>query len=185
MNLTPDYISNVIEDQFPEFFREQNSDVVALVMAYFEYLEQENKTTKLTRSLVSRRDIDTTVQDFIIHFKNTFLQGTQEKSIADGRFLIKHISDLYQSKGTSRSYELLIKMLFGEEVEIFLPSTRILTPSQSTFFKPVYLELSPSERTKDYISKQVTGSSSEATGFVESVIVKTVNGKRITVAYLS
>ena len=47
MNLTPDYISNVIEDQFPEFFREQNSDVVALVMAYFEYLEQENKTTKL------------------------------------------------------------------------------------------------------------------------------------------
>ena len=45
MNLTPDYISNVIEDQFPEFFREQNSDVVALVMAYFEYLEQENKTS--------------------------------------------------------------------------------------------------------------------------------------------
>jgi hypothetical protein len=185
MNLTPDYISNVIEDQFPEFFREQNSDVVALVMAYFEYLEQENKTTKLTRSIASRRDIDTTVQDFIIHFKNTFLQGTQEKTIADERFLIKHISDLYQSKGTSRSYELLIKMLFGEEVEIFLPSTRILTPSQSTFFKPVYLELSPSERTRNYISKQITGSSSGATGFCESVVVKTVNGKRITVAYLS
>lgn len=185
MNLTPDYISNVIEDQFPEFFRESNSDVVALVLAYFEYLEQENKTTKLTRSLTSRRDIDTTVQDFIIHFKNTFLHGTQEKSIADERFLIKHISDLYQSKGTSRSYELLIKMLFGEEVEIFLPSTRILTPSQSTFFKPVYLELSPSERTRNYISKQITGSSSGATGFCESVVVKTVNGKRITVAYLS
>mgnify|MGYP003634561310 CR=1 FL=1 len=185
MNLTPEYISNVIEDQFPEYFREQNSDVVALVMAYFEYLEQDNKTTKLTRSLKSRRDIDTTVQEFIVHFKNTFLQGTQEKSIADERFLIKHVSDLYQSKGTSRSYELLIKMLFGEEVEIFLPSTRILTPSQSTFFKPVYLELSPSERTRAYITKQITGSSSGATGFCESVVVKTVNGKRITVAYLS
>jgi|TARA_R110000764_G_scaffold350_2_gene1445 hypothetical protein len=185
MNLTPDYISNVIEDQFPEYFREQNSDIVALVMAYFEYLEQENKTTKLTRTLKSNRDIDTTVQDFIIHFKNTFLHGTQEQSVADERFLIKHISDLYQSKGTSRSYELLIKMLFGEEVEIFLPSTRILTPSQSTFFKPIYLELSPSERTRNFITKQVTGSSSGATGFCESVVVKTVNGKRISVAYLS
>lgn len=185
MSLTPDFVSNLIEDQFPEYFRESNSEVVALVLAYFEYLEQDNKTTKLTRTLLDNRDVDSTIDEFLVHFKNSFLQGTQNRTAADERFLIKHISDLYQSKGTSRSYELLIKMLFGEEVEIFLPSERILTPSQSTFFKPIYLELSPSERTRNYISKQVTGSSSGAQGFVESVVIKTVNGKRITVAYLS
>ena len=184
-NPTPEFISQFIEDQFPEFFREQNKGIVQFVLAYFEYLEQNNKTTKVSRQLLNNRDIDDTIDSFIIHFKKTFLQGTQFQSSTDEKFLIKHISDLYQSKGSSRSIELLIKLLFGEEVEIFLPAERVLIPSHSKFFKPQYLELSPSDRTKNFIGKNVTGTTSGATGFVESVVTKTISQKRVTVAYLS
>jgi len=182
---TPEFISQFIEDQFPEFFREQNKGLVEFVLAYFEYLEQENKTTKVSRQLLDNRNIDNTIDDFIIHFKKTFLQGGQFQNETDDKFLIKHISDLYQSKGSTRSIELLIRLLFGEEVEVFLPSERVLIPSQSKFFKPQYLELSPSDRTKNFIGKNVTGSSSGSTGFVESVVTKTIAQKRVTVAFLS
>ena len=109
-NPTPEFISQFIEDQFPEFFREQNKGIVQFVLAYFEYLEQNNKTTKVSRQLLNNRDIDDTIDSFIIHFKKTFLQGTQFQSSTDEKFLIKHISDLYQSKGSSRSIELFIKL---------------------------------------------------------------------------
>lgn len=184
-NLTPDFVSQLIEDQFPEFFKHQNPAIVDFVLAYFEYLEQSGKTTKALRTLKDNRDIDTTIDDFIIHFKKTFLQGAQFQNQTDDRFLIKHVSDLYQSKGTSRSIELLIKLLFGEEVEIFLPSERTLIPSHSKFYKPIYLELSPSDRTRGFIGKEISGSSSGATGFVESVVTKTISQKRVTVAYIS
>ena len=51
---TPEFISQFIEDQFPEFFREQNKGLVEFVLAYFEYLEQENKTTKVSRQLLEQ-----------------------------------------------------------------------------------------------------------------------------------
>ena len=182
---SPEFISNFIEDQFPEIFRESNSEIVQFVLAYYEWLETSNQTTNVLRNLSKNRDIDDTISDFIIHFKKTFLQGTQLESESDERFMIKHISDLYQSKGSIRSIELLIRMLFGQEIEVFLPSSRVLIPSQSSFTKPVYLELSPSERTRNYIGKEVIGSSSLATAFVESVITKVINGKRVTLAFLS
>tara|TARA_B100000900_G_scaffold415854_1_gene447518 strand:+ start:3244 stop:6540 length:3297 start_codon:yes stop_codon:yes gene_type:complete len=181
----PEFISNFIEDQFPEIFRESNSEIVQFVLAYYEWLETSGQTTKVLRNLKNNRDIDDSVSDFIIHFKKTFLQGTQLSTESDERFMIKHISDLYQSKGSIRSIELLIRMLFGQEIEVFLPSSRVLIPSQSSFTKPVYLELSPSERTKTFIGKEVIGSSSNATAFVESVITKVISGKRLTLAFLS
>ena len=185
MQNNPEFISNFIEDQFPEIFRESNSEIVQFILAYYEWLETNNQTNKVLRNLAKNRDIDDTISDFIIHFKKTFLQGTQLDSESDERFMIKHISDLYQSKGSIRSIELLIRMLFGQEIEVFLPSTRVLIPSQSSFTKPSYLELSPSERTKNFIGKEVIGSSSLATAFVESVITKVINGKRVTLAFLS
>ena len=185
MPSNPEFISNFIEDQFPEIFRESNSEIVQFILAYYEWLETTNQTNKVLRNLQKNRDIDDTISDFIIHFKKTFLQGTQLQSESDERFMIKHISDLYQSKGSIRSIELLIRMLFGQEIEVFLPSSRVLIPSQSSFSKPSYLELSPSERTKNFIGKEVIGSSSSATAFVESVITKVIAGKRVTLAFLS
>ena len=185
MPSNPEFISNFIEDQFPEIFRESNSEIVQFILAYYEWLETTNQTNKVLRNLQKNRDIDDTISDFIIHFKKTFLQGTQLQSESDERFMIKHISDLYQSKGSIRSIELLIRMLFGQEIEVFLPSSRVLIPSQSSFSKPTYVELSPSERTKNFIGKEVIGSSSNATAFVESVITKVIAGKRITLAFLS
>ena len=185
MALTPQYISQFISDQFPSHFRDEHSALVEFVLAYYEWLEETGQTQSVSRNLLSNRDIDLTVDGFIKHFNSTFFAGSALQNASDPRFILKHISDLYQSKGSIRSIELLIRLMFGEEVEIFLPSDRIFTSSDSVWVKPSYIEIDDTDRAKDFIGKSITGSNSGATGFVESVVTKVVAQKRITIAYLS
>ncbi len=185
MAVTPQYISQFIETQFPNVYRDEHSGLVEFIAAYYEWLEETNQTTKVLRQLKSNRDIDTTINDFIVHFKNTYFTESRLQNFSDTRFILKHISDLYQSKGSIRSVELLMKLMFGQEVEIFLPSHYILKPSASTWTKPIYLELSNSPRNKGLVGKEIQGSTSGAAGFIESIITKVVAQKRITIAYLS
>ena len=182
---TPDYISNFIRDQFPEFFREINGPIVDFALAYYEWLEQEGQNTKELRSLRDARDIDTSVEKFTENFKNMFMAGAPLSVKSDSRFILKHISDLYQAKGSSRSIELLIKMLYDQEVSVFLPSRDILIPSDTRWTKPEFLELSTTEKAATFPGTVLTGGSSGATGFCESVIEKTVQHRKITIAYIS
>ena len=185
MNPTPEYISNFIRDQFPEFFREINGPIVDFILAYYEWLEQEGQNTKELRTLKHARDIDSNVDKFTQNFKNMFLTGVPLQTEADSRFILKHISDLYQSKGSSRSIELLIKLLYNQEVSIFLPSDRILKPSSTRWLKPEYIELSYSEKSRTFPGNTLTGGTSGVTAFCESIIEKTVNNKKITIAYIT
>lgn len=185
MSLSPQYISQFVSDQFPDYFRDNQSGLVEFILAYYEWLEETGQTTQVARQLKDNRDIDLTVDGFIKHFNSTFFAGSALANASDSRFILKHISDLYQSKGSIRSIELLIRLMFGEEVEVFLPSERIFTSSDSKWVKPAYIEVDDSIRTRTFIGKSITGSNSGATGFVESVITKVVAKKRITIAYLS
>lgn len=179
------YISNFIKEQFPQHFNEEHSELVAFVQAYYEWLEQTNQTTRLARQLKENRDIDTTIDEYIRYFKTTFFADSRLQNTSDTRFILKHISDLYQAKGSIRSIELLLRLMFGQEVEIFLPSKRITSASESKWIRPRYVELSESPRNVGFIGKQITGSVSGAKGFVESVVTKVIAQKRITIAYLS
>jgi len=108
LNPTPAYISNFIRDQFPEFYREINGPIVDFVLAYYEWLEQEGQNTKELRGLRHARDIDSNVDKFTENFKNMFMAGAPLDTRSDSRFILKHISDLYQSKGSSRSINYLL-----------------------------------------------------------------------------
>lgn len=185
MNPTPEYISNFIRDQFPEFYREINGNIVDFVLAYYEWLETEGQNTKELRGLKHARDIDSSVDKFTENFKKMFLAGTPLSTKTDSAFILKHVSDLYQSKGSSRSIELLLKILYNQEVSVFLPSDRILRPSNTKWIKPQYIELSTSDKTKNFAGKQITGGTTGVSAFCESVIQKSVNRKKITIAYIT
>ncbi len=47
MQNNPEFISNFIEDQFPEMFKECNSEIVQFILAYYEWLETNNQTKVL------------------------------------------------------------------------------------------------------------------------------------------
>src|SRR5210317_495868 len=165
-------ISQFIEQQFPAIYREDGEMLIAFLEAYYEFLQQEDEYHTLNREMISLRDIDTTLEDFLNRFKKKYLADFPYVISTDNRFVIKHIMDYYRSKGSEKSIRLLMKLIFDEEIDIYYPKTNIFMPSDSLWVIPTYVEVTQSERTKTFIGKTVTGSESGATAFVESLVTK-------------
>jgi hypothetical protein len=163
-------ISNFIEQQFPAVFRELGPTFVLFVKLYYEWLEEPDNVLYNTRRLYEYRDVDETTERFLIHFKETYLKNIQLDTVQNTRTLIKHSLDLYRSKGTQQSIELLFRLAFGTDAEIYYPRQDILKPSDGYWFEPEYLEVTLKETNGNYVGKQVIGDKSKAKAFVEKVV---------------
>jgi hypothetical protein len=179
------FVSSFIPQQFPAFYKEEGPNFIAFVKAYYEWLESTNQTLYHARSLLDYADIDTTEANFVKYFKNTYLQSLPESIIADKRLLVKHILDLYRTKGTPRAYELLFRILFNEAIELYIPGDFLLRPSDGEWVVPRYIEVSDNDYLEDLIGKQIYNSSRNATAVVETVNQKIINDRLMHVLYLS
>jgi len=195
MNDLDTIISPLVQKQFPGFYEEEGPLFILFTTEYFKWLETKELITSGTniagqslfysRSILTYSDVDKTIEDFLVYFSQKYLQGIDFNIASNKRTLIKGANDLYKSKGTPRSVDLLFRLVFGTRVEVFLPGDNILKPSDGTWVVPQYLELTASTRTKSLIGKQITGSKSGAIGFIEYVITRNIKGKIIDIAYLS
>jgi len=180
-------ISSLIESQFPNIYKEEGQQLIVFLEAYYEFLESNpDYSVNLSRNMFTIRDIDTTLEEFIVYFKEKYLKDFPFVAFTDKKFLVKNILDLYRSKGSERSVKLLMNILFGEDVtEIYTPGQDILRASDSIWYRPFYLEVTRSPRTANFVGKQITGSNSGARAFVEGVVSKRVEGRIIDIVYLS
>jgi hypothetical protein len=178
-------ISYFVDKHFPSFMQEDGPVFIEFVKEYYRWAEQSNNFLYHSRNLINYKDVDKTVDKFKVYFQQKYLQGTQlntDKTASE----VKHSLDVYRSKGTERSVELLFKNSYDiSDVEIYYPKKDILKASDGQWNVPVYLEVSLSERTKAYLGKEITGSSSGATAFVEGISRKSLRGKFVDVLYLS
>ena len=186
------YLSVFIKDHLPEFYKEEGEDFVAFIRAYFEYLEQINKPIYDGRRLLEYRDIDLTVNEFVQNFVEKYLAGIPETVVLQPtnieerkRFLIKHIYDLYRSKGTERGYKLLFRLLFNEDIEVEIPGDRILRASDGIFKQPAFIEVTPRDNLSDLIGTRIVGTISGSTALVESIRNIYVSGREITIIDIS
>ena len=115
-------LSSVVSRQIPEFIREDYPTFVAFVEAYYEYLQEQGVDLSVAR------DIDQTLDEFIIEFKKELAHNLPQIQ-GDERFLLTHIKDQYLSKGSEASYKLLFRLLFGKKVELTYPGTQMLRAS--------------------------------------------------------
>lgn len=186
MKNIPSDISYQIEKQFPTLFKQEGDVLISFIEAYYEFLENnEDYSVNLNRKMFSVDDIDTTLDEFVKHFKSKYLDGIRYNIKTSDAFTIKHIMDLYRSKGTPRAVKLLFKLVFDEDVEVYLPAKDIIKPSSSKWKIPTYLELTESDLLPDLIGKTITGSISGTTAFLESYVTRSINGKRIVIAYFT
>lgn len=179
------FISPLVESQFPAFYQEEGPVFILFVKEYFKWMEEAGNTTKESRSLFTYKDIDTTVDEYLIYFKEKYLKGVEFDTNTSKRKLIKAAQDIFRSKGSERSIDLLFKLVYGTKIQIYLPGDDILRPSDGTWVVPTYLELSQSPKTVGMVGQQITGSKSGATAFVEYVITRNVFDKIIDIAFLS
>ena len=150
-NLTP-YIS----DTLPGFISTDHPTFKYFIEAYYEWMEKQNTTDSETTAktiykklknpgaVVNNadiyRDVDETVDQFLQYFKNEIIpiaiDGSRfkdNKSAVGDRFFIKKIRDVYLSKGTPKAFELLFRMLYNEDIEIFQTGENVLEASEGKY----------------------------------------------------
>ena len=178
-------ISSLVKTQFPEFYNTEGARFVDFVQQYYTWMESQNQSINRSRSLFDYRDIDKTSQEFVGYFKNKYLNGFPITAAANTQFLIKHATEIYGSKGTSAGVELTMRALFNEPAKVYYPSEDLFKTSDGIWTIPIYLELSVSDRTKQFIGREIIGNRSGAKAFMEALVKKRVAGKNIQVAYIS
>jgi hypothetical protein len=93
------------------------------------------------------------LKKFLEKIKYQFSPGFENRDFDEKlneNIFIKQVSDFYSSKGTSRSFEILFRALYGENVKVINPSNFILRPSDSRFLI-----------TKDIVVEELLGNPEE------------------------
>jgi len=181
------FVSNLIENQFPRFYQEEGPNFVLFTKAYYEWLEQKDQPVGEARRLLEYRDIDDTLQPFLSHFQQKYLYGIPFAIISNKRFLLKHILDVYRSKGTIQCYRLLFKLIYNEDIVVYLPGADILKPSDGIWIQPRYLEVSSGNDTDldRFVGRTIIGVDSSTIAVVENWTKEAFNNDVINVLYLS
>jgi hypothetical protein len=182
--LSNNSINQFVTNQFPARYLSEGPNFVAFAKAYYEWLEQSGNPIWFSRNFNNITDIDNTLAEFIIHFKNEFMADMPTNIVADQRLLIKHITDLYAAKGSKRGYELLFRILFDEDIQLYIPSDNIFKLSDNTWVVGGYVEVTDSVYLQNLIGMSIY-SSDGATALVEDFNVININNKVINVLHLS
>ena len=185
MKQIEDNISVQIQNHFPQFYREQGNTFVDFVKEYYNWAQQTNNNIFFARNLLEYRDIDSTVDDFLYHYKIKYLEGTPT-NYDRSRFNVKHSKDFYSSKGTERGTKLLLNRSYNvSETNVYFPGQDVIKPSDGEWIVPTYIEVSLSPKTSTFVGKTIVGSTSGASAFVEGVSRKVISGNYIDVLSLS
>lgn len=151
------------------------------------FIEKQFKLNPIyyARKLFDIRDVDRTLDQFIVHFKEQYLKNIEFDTNTNKRLLIKNSFDLYRSKGTERSIDLFFRLIYGASATVYYPGEDLMRLSAAQWYKPQYIEITNSPRTVSLVGKQITGVISGATAFVEKFIKRRVKDGFVYVLYIS
>jgi hypothetical protein len=131
--------SILVSRQVPGFVREDHPQFVLFLEAYYEFLDQANGVNSKGKDLRYISDVDESLDDFEQQFFNSFLPFIPRDVEINKELIIKNIMSLYLSKGSEKSYRLLFRLLFGEEITIENPGRQILKASDGRWTKENFI----------------------------------------------
>lgn len=117
--------ASLVSQQIPEFIRTEYPVFVAFLEAYYEYLDQNT----ITRKLTSAKDIDETLDLFIDSFKKDFTSNIPDMQHLSTKDFLRNAKAFYAARGTEASYKFLFRAMYGKEISVYYPETAILRAS--------------------------------------------------------
>ena len=126
-------LSSIVSSQFPEYIQRDFTTFIEFMELYYKFLEQDQGAQEIIQNLTEYGDIDTTTDAFVKYFLKNYTDLIPETALANKKILVKRIKDLYESKGSSLSFQLLFRLFFNENVDLTFPYEFVLKPSDGTF----------------------------------------------------
>lgn len=146
-----------VPSQLPEFVRDDLNyeTFVSFVQAYYEWMELANTSNSLittvsttdqgvtlgTKNLTNYFDVDTTIDGFIDYFIRDFLPYFPEGALSDKTKILKIAKQLYTSKGTPASYDLLFRLLYNSPASILETKDLVFRASDGAWYIPKLLKV--------------------------------------------
>jgi len=126
--------SLLVNKQVPEYVREEYPVFISFLEAYYEFLEQaqgtqKNDVLKQSKDLRYLSDVDASITTFEESFFNMYASLIPRDVQVSKETLIKNVLPLYLARGNEKSFKLLFRLLFGDEVEVLLPKNNVLKAS--------------------------------------------------------
>lgn len=126
--------SLLVNRQVPEFIREEHPLFITFLEAYYEFLEnkqgtEKNDLTNKAKDLRYISDVDFSIDEFEDSFFNTYASLFPKDVAVDKEFLIKNVLPVYLAKGNEKSFQLLFRLIFGNEIEVIYPKNNVLRAS--------------------------------------------------------
>lgn len=185
MDTTLVAISNLVEQQFPEFYKQEGPNFIAFLEAYYEWMESEGEALYQTRTLRNSIDIDKTAEDFLEFYRETYMRDLPIELLGNQRLFQKHILEMYRGKGSLAGLKLLFRLLYNEDVDLYIPSRDIFKASDGIWVEPKYFEVTYADSLSNFPGKTIRGFSSGARAVVEKVERRFVNGNLINIMEIS
>lgn len=179
-------ISNFVYSQAPFFVRTDHPTFIKFLEAYYQYLEQSGNTIERAKGFREALDVDRSIDLYTEKLYSQFLSLLPDEIVADKNLIIKHIKDFYRSRGTEKSIEFLLSILYDLDTNFYYPKKDILKASDGKWYLEKSLKVfdilvnnvadSGVYTAKNFTGRQVVGATSNATATVESVDVYYENG---------
>ena len=201
MEPTDKIISAFVNNQVPQFVREDHPNFVAFLKAYYEYLEQSNtvisqgKTIDRAKNLLNYADIDNTLDDFAEILYKEFISFFPKESQADKKTILKHAREFYSSRGNENSFKFFMRLLFDQEATLYFPKVDVLRASTSTWqvdksvrIQNIFVNGTSTTSYTDllkFVNTKITGSTSKATAYVEKILIRFEQGVQVFEVFIS
>ena len=180
--------STLLNQVLPDFVVNDHTLFVAFIRAYYEYMEQHGNPRAEAVRLETYTDIDQTLDSFLQFFKSTYLYDFPE-NLSDGineKQLVKNIKTYYGDKGNPRSLDLLFRILYKTNADVFFPRDDIITLSESSYENETFLKTTRVNGSNlldfvggnifQYSEDQNSSSRIVASGFIDDITFKEENG---------
>ena len=180
-------VSTQISQQVPDFIRSDAPLFRAFMEGYYEFLEQANNALDASRNLLNYQDIDTSIDKYVEYLRREIIPDFPRSTLANTHFILKRAKDLYTSRGSEKSYKLLFRALYNQEIEIYDPGESILRASDGRFIKENSIRVGDPAlgNTQLLLGQNITGLSSGATAKVERINRTTESGFIVQELFLS
>lgn len=185
-------LSILVQDQLPDFVRDNYDTFQAFLVAYYEFTEQNTEIQYAIQNSESYKDIDETIDSFVDYFIKDYaynLPGSvfldqqfqnislSSNTVESKRAFAKHLLKYHSAKGTEGAAKLLFRLLFDDEITFYYPKEDILKPSDGSWKarKSIHL-FNPAVDFSDYAGYYVEGNSSQATAVLDTEYLVTPFG---------
>lgn len=178
-------IDALIQSMFPDFYNNNGQLFIEFCREYFAWLETTGQAVYYARSHIQNKDIDLTIDQFLLHFKKKFTPNVIYNTHSNVQDMVKQSLPFYRSKGTDLSFNLFFSLVYGTPANVFHPGDYVFSLSSGDYHKDIYLELSPSETNVQFLGQEIIGVTSGATAFVDRIIRRIIDGRILDVMYIS